>query len=77
MLTRGVLDQGWELLWPNAQHWHGVPPSEALTYFNLFYTGLLCIWGVIGAGWIIQTWRMDGRREAAEAAPAQATPAAR
>jgi hypothetical protein len=62
MLTRGVLDQGWELLWPNSQHWHGVPPSEALTYFNVFYTGLLCIVGLIGAAWIVHTWRMYGRR---------------
>ena len=70
MLTRGVLDQGWELLWPNAQHWHGVPPSEALTYFNVFYVGLLCIWALIGAIWIVHTWRLYGRRELAEAAPA-------
>ena len=73
MLTRGVLDQGWELLWPNAQHWHGVPTSEALTYFNVFYVGLLFIWGLIGAVWIVHTWRMYGRHEAAEVAPAQAT----
>lgn len=67
MLTRGVLDQGWVLLWPNAQHWHGIPPAEALTYFNVFYTGLVCIWGLVGAVWIGHTWRMYGRREAAEA----------
>jgi protease PrsW len=76
MLTRGVLDQGWALLWPNAQHWQGVPPSEALTYFNIFYTGLLCIWGLIGTVWIIHTWRMYGRRDTAEVAPEQATRAA-
>jgi protease PrsW len=68
MLTRGALEQKWELLWPNDQHWQGVPTSEALTYFNVFYTGLLCLWGLIGAVWIVHTWRMYGRREAAEAA---------
>ena len=62
MLTRGVLDQGWALLWPNEQHWRGVPPSEALTYFNVFYVVLLCLWGLIGAVWIVHTWRMYGRR---------------
>src|SRR4051794_12795566 len=61
MLTRGVLHQGWELLWPNAQHWQGVPTSEALTYFNVFYTGLLALWGVLGAAWIIHSWRTYGR----------------
>ena len=30
--------------------------------------------GLIGAVWIIHTWRMYGRRDAAEAPPAQATP---
>jgi protease PrsW len=69
MLTRGVLHQGWELLWPNAQRWQGVPTSEALMYFNVFYIGLLCIWGLIGAVWIIHSWRVYGRRETAEATP--------
>jgi protease PrsW len=71
MLTRGVLDQGWTLVWPNEEHWHGVPPSEAMTYFNAFYAGLLCLWGLIGAVWIVHTWRMYGRLELAEAAHAQ------
>jgi hypothetical protein len=25
------------------------------------YTGLLCIWGAVGAGWIVHRWREDGR----------------
>jgi len=72
MLTRGVLHQGWELLWPNAQHWQGVPTSEALTYFNVFYTALLALWGLVGVAWIIRSWRMYARREAAPAASAHA-----
>ena len=44
MLTRGVLDQGWALLWPNEQHWRGVPPSEALTT-STSSTSFCCVSG--------------------------------
>ena len=39
---------------------------------SVAYPVLLGVWGLIGAVWIIHTWRTYGRRGAAEAAPAPA-----
>jgi protease PrsW len=71
MLTRGVLEHRWELLWPNSQHWIGVPPSEALTYFNVFYVGLLAIVALLGTVWMVRTWRSYGATPIAPAAAAR------
>jgi hypothetical protein len=71
MLTRGVLEHRWELLWPNSQHWIGVPPSEALTYFNVFYVGLLAIVALLGTVWMVRTWRSYGAAPIAPAAAAR------
>ncbi len=76
MLTRAlVLDEGWQLLWPNAQFWAVTPFGSALTWFNIFYGALLTLWGLIGAAWIVHDWRHYGRSRAAEPTEPE-TPAA-
>ena len=66
MLTKGlVLDEGWHLVWPNAQLWAVSPSGSGLIWFNTFYDALLVLWGLIGAAWIIHDWRHYGRRRAA------------
>ena len=63
MLTKGLLmDEGWHLVWPNAQLWDIAPTGTDLTWFNAFYDMLLGIWGVIGATWVVLDWRRYGRR---------------
>jgi RsiW-degrading membrane proteinase PrsW (M82 family) len=78
MLTKGlVMDEGWHLVWPNAQLWVIAPTGSDLTWFNAFYDVLLGIWGVIGATWVVHDWRHYGRRGAAATATAEpTTPAA-
>jgi RsiW-degrading membrane proteinase PrsW (M82 family) len=62
MLTKGlVMDQGWHIVWPNAQTWVIAPTGSALTWFNAFYDGLLFVWGVVGATWVVLAWRHYGR----------------
>ena len=76
MLTKGfVLDEGWHVLWPNAQIWVVTPSGSALAWFNTFYTALLVLWGLIGTVWIILDWRHYGRRRAAAVTESE-TPAA-
>ena len=76
MLTKGlVLDEGWHVLWPNAQIWVVTPSASGLAWFNTFYTALLVLWSLIGTAWIIHDWRHYGRRRAAAAAEPE-TPAA-
>ena len=66
MLTRAlVLDEGWHLMWPNAQIWVVTPSGSGLFWFNAIYDALLVLWGLIGAAWIIHDWRHYGRRRAA------------
>jgi RsiW-degrading membrane proteinase PrsW (M82 family) len=66
MLTRGlVMDVGWELLWPNAQFWAVSPTGSDLVWFNTIYDVLLGIWSVIGATWVVVTWRRYTRRDQA------------
>jgi protease PrsW len=63
MLTKGlVLDEGWHLVWPNAELWVVAPTGSGLTWFNVLYDTLLVLWGVIGATWIVHDWRHYGRR---------------
>jgi RsiW-degrading membrane proteinase PrsW (M82 family) len=58
MLTKAlVLDDGWHVVWPNAQLWVIRPTGAALTWFNVFYDLLLALWGVIGATWVVLAWR--------------------
>src|SRR4051794_29194708 len=66
MLTKAlVMDQGWHIVWPNAQLWVITPTGSALVWFNASYDILLCLWGVIGAAWVVYEWRRYGRRRAA------------
>ncbi|MEA2293634.1 MAG: protease PrsW [Solirubrobacteraceae bacterium] len=60
MLARGVLGDGWQLRWPNAQGWQGVPSGEEITWFNVFYDGQLILLAVIGAWWVVHSWRRYG-----------------
>ena len=64
MLARGVTGSGWELLWPNAELWIGVPSNSELLWFNVFVTGLLVLNSLIGLVWIVLAWRGYGRRAA-------------
>ena len=62
MLTKGlVMDEGWQLVWPNAQLWVINPVGSDLVWFNVFYDVLLGLWSVIGAAWIVLAWRRYGR----------------
>jgi hypothetical protein len=70
MLTKGlVLDEGWHLVWPNAELWVVAPTGSGLTWFNVLYDTLLVLWGVIGATWIVHDWRHYGRRTHEAAIP--------
>jgi protease PrsW len=66
MLANGVTGEGWELAWPNAQAWIGLPTDSALVLFNVFHSGLLAINALIGTTWIILSWRAYGPRNAPE-----------
>ncbi len=58
MLTKAlVMDEGWHVVWPNAQLWVIHPTGSALTWFNVFYDLLLALWGLIGATWVVLAWR--------------------
>jgi RsiW-degrading membrane proteinase PrsW (M82 family) len=58
MLTKAlVMDEGWHVVWPNAQLWVIRPTGSALTWFNVFYDLLLALWGLIGATWVVLAWR--------------------
>ena len=62
MLTKGlVMDEGWQLVWPNAQLWVITPVGSDLVWFNVIYDVLLGLWSVIGAAWIVLAWRSYGR----------------
>jgi len=66
MLTKAlVMDEGWHIVWPNAQLWVIHPTGSALLWFNVIYDVLLGLWGVIGATWVVLEWRRYGRRRAA------------
>ena len=67
MLANGVTGEGWELAWPNAQAWIGLPSDSALVLFNVFHNALLAINALIGTTWIILSWRAYGPRGAPEA----------
>ena len=65
MLTRGlVMDEGWHVVWPNAQLWVIPPTGSHLFWFNAIYDMLLVLWGAIGTAWIVLAWRHYGRRGA-------------
>lgn len=69
MLTKGLVsNEGWDLLWPNAELWVIAPTGSELTWFNAFYCVLLGIWGLIGATWVVLAWRRYTRRAAAASA---------
>ena len=54
MLTKAlVMDEGWHVVWPNAQLWVIHPTGSALTWFNVFYDLLLALWAPIGATWVV------------------------
>jgi hypothetical protein len=57
MLAQGVTGEGWHLAWPNAQAWITLPSSEALVWFNVFYSGLLAVNALIGVTWVVLSWR--------------------
>ena len=64
MLTKGlVANNGWHLVWPNAELWPVAPTSSELVWFNAFSCVLLGILGVIGAAWVVHDWRRYGRRD--------------
>jgi protease PrsW len=69
MLANGVTGEGWNLVWPNAQAWAGLPGDSARVLFNVFYDALLGLNALIGTTWIILSWRTYGRRAAAAAVP--------
>ena len=63
MLTKAlVMDEGWHVVWPNAQLWVIHPTGSALTWFNVFYDVLLALWALIGATWVVLAWRHYSRR---------------
>ena len=69
MLTKGlVANEGWALVWPNAELWPVTPTSSELVWFNVFSCLLLGILGVIGAAWVVHDWRRYARREASATA---------
>ena len=38
MMTNGLIsNEGWHLLWPNAQFWIVAPTGEEMLWFNVFY----------------------------------------
>ena len=66
-LTKGLVeDSGWTLLWPNAQFWAVTPSDEVMIWFNVFYNVLLWTNALVGAIWIVRSWRAYGRRRASE-----------
>ena len=58
---RASSGDGWHLVWPNAETWVISPTSEALVWFNVFYNGLLAANALVGAVWIVHSWRTYGR----------------
>lgn len=63
MLTKAlVMDQGWHVVWPNAQLWVIPPTGSALTWFNAFYDLLLGLWALIGTVWVVLAWRHYARQ---------------
>ena len=70
MLTKAlVMDEGWHIVWPNAQLWVISPTGSTLVWFNTFYDVLLGLWGLIGATWVISAWRRYGRSTTSSASP--------
>jgi RsiW-degrading membrane proteinase PrsW (M82 family) len=66
-LTKGLVeDSGWHLLWPNAQFWAQTPAHDVMVWFNVIYNVLLWANALVGAVWIIRTWRGYGRRTVPE-----------
>ncbi len=58
MLTKGlVANEGWQLVWPNAELWAIAPTGSDLVWFNAFCCLLLGILSVIGAAWVVHDWR--------------------
>ena len=73
MLTNGLIsNEGWHLLWPNAQFWIIPPTGEELLWFNVFYNALLWTTALVGITWLVVTWRHYGAREQ-QATPTPAT----
>jgi protease PrsW len=60
-LAKGVTGDGWHLVWPNAETWYGSPASDAVVWFNVFDNGLLAANAIVGAIWILHSWRTYGR----------------
>ena len=66
MLTKGlVANEGWTLVWPNAELWAIAPTGSDLIWFNAFCCLLLGILGLIGAAWVVHDWRHYARQDAA------------
>ena len=78
MFTRAlVMDEGWHVVWPNAQLWVIQPTGAHLIWFNAIYDVILGLLGLIGTTWIVLDWRRYGRRSAVATEPGQpAVPAA-
>ena len=69
MLTKGlVANEGWTLVWPNAELWEIAPTGSDLIWFNAFCCLLLGILGLIGAAWVVHDWRHYARQDAAATA---------
>ena len=63
MLTNGLIsDEGWHLLWPNAEFWIVAPTGEEMVWFNVFYNALLWTNAIVGVTWLVVTWRHYGPR---------------
>ena len=57
MLTKAlVMDEGWHVVWPNAQLWVIRPTGSALLWFNVFYDCCSAL-GPDRRGWVVLEWR--------------------
>ena len=60
-LAKGVAGEGWHLVWPNAETWFFSPANKAIVWFNVFDNGLLAANAIVGAVWILLSWRTYAR----------------
>ena len=57
ILTRGLVDDGWSIGWPNTAAWVGDPSGSRLVVFNITYSALQLINSAIGVAWVVRRWR--------------------
>jgi RsiW-degrading membrane proteinase PrsW (M82 family) len=61
-LSKGVSGVGWSLIWPNEEAWPVTPSAEEMLWFNVFYSGILVVLGLVGLIWVLREWHVYGRR---------------